>query len=67
LTVTAALCTTNHTDTEVQLTTDEAAMTSKPRTKSNQQSKPNGRIVLIRDGQLLPVATMPQPVQFQAR
>jgi len=46
---------------------DETTMTSKPRTKTNQQTKPNGRIVLIRDGQLLPVATPSQPLQLQAR
>jgi hypothetical protein len=42
-------------------------MTSKPRTKTKQQTKPNGRIVLILNGQLLPVATTPQPLQLQAR
>jgi hypothetical protein len=43
-------------------------MTSKPRTKPKQQTKQNGRIVLILNGQLLPAATTPQPVvQLQAR
>jgi hypothetical protein len=40
---------------------------SKPQTKSRQRNKPNGRIVLIRDGQLLPAGQPPQPRLVQAR
>ena len=35
---------------------------NKPRTKAKPQTNTSGRIVLIRDGQLLPSAGSPQPL-----
>jgi hypothetical protein len=45
------------------MTTTGATTMSKPRAKAKPATKPNGRIVLILDGQLLPPAIRPRLAQ----